>query len=150
MDESKKPQIRPFLQEALNKDPLDRSFMEKLAVGIYGPGIEAKEDRDKPSAVLDKEYSDFVLELPGEVQADIDRYLNIFKNDPTPVIEFINEYKEKGYSNYFDSVKNFVDIADEKDFARYTDYNYLGKGAYDALYRKDDAGDQATNKVMES
>ena len=51
MDESKKPQIRPFLQEALNKDPLDRSFMEKLAVGIYGPGIEAKEDRDKPSAV---------------------------------------------------------------------------------------------------
>ena len=89
MDESKKPQIRPFLQGALDKDPLDRSFMEKLAVGIYGPGIEAREDRDKPSAVLDKEYSDFVLELPGEVQADIDRYLNIFKNDPTPVIEFI-------------------------------------------------------------
>ena len=150
MDESKKPQIRPFLQGALDKDPLDRTFLEKLAVGIYGPGIEAREDRDKPSAVLDKEYSDFVLELPGEVQADIDRYLNIFKNDPTPVIEFINEYKEKGYSNYFDSVKNFVDIADEKDFARYTDYNYLGKGSYDALYRKDEAGDKARKKVMES
>ena len=150
MDESKKPQIRPFLQEALNKDPLDRSFMEKLAVGIYGPGIEAREDRDKPSAVLNKEYSDFVLELPGEVQADIDRYLNIFKNDPTPVIEFINEYKEKGYSNYFDSVKNFVDIADEKDFARYTDYNYLGKGAYDALYRKDETGDKARQKVLDN
>ena len=150
MDESKKPQIRPFLQGALDKDPLDRSFMEKLAVGIYGPGIEAKEDRDKPSAVLDKEYSDFVLELPGEVQADIDRYLNIFKNDPTPVIEFINEYKEKGYSNYFDSVKNFVDIADEKDFARYTDYNYLGKGAYDALYRKDETGDKARQKVLDN
>ena len=150
MDESKKPQIRPFLQEALNKDPLDRSFMEKLAVGIYGPGIEAKEDRDKPSAVLDKEYSDFVLELPGEVQADIDRYLNIFRNDPTPVVEFINEYREKGYSNYFDSVKNFVDIADEKDFARYTDYNYLGKGAYDALYRKDETGDKARQKVLDN
>ena len=150
MDENKKPQIRPFLQGALDKDPLDRSFMEKLAVGIYGPGIEAREDRDKPSAVLDKEYSDFVLELPGEVQADIDRYLNIFKNDPTPVIEFINEYKEKGYSNYFDSVKNFVDIADEKDFARYTDYNYLGKGAYDALYRKDETGDKARQKVLDN
>ena len=28
--------------------------MEKLAVGMHGPGIEAREDRDKPSAVLDK------------------------------------------------------------------------------------------------
>ena len=59
MDESKKPQIRPFLQEALDKDPLDRTFLEKLAVGIYGPGIEAREDMNKPSAVLDEEYSRF-------------------------------------------------------------------------------------------
>ena len=150
MDESKKPQIRPFLQTALDKDPLDRTFMEKLAVGIYGPGIEAREDMNKPSAVLSDEYRDFVLELPGDVQADIDRYLNIFKNDPTPVIEFIKEYQDKGFSNYFDNVKNFVDIADKKDFARFTDYNYLGKGSYDALYRKDEAGDKARKKVMDS
>ena len=101
MDESKKPQIRPFLQGALDKDPLDRTFLEKLAVSIYGPGIEAREDRDKPSAVLDKEYSDFVLELPAEVQADVDRYLNIFRNDPTPVIQFLDEYKKEGFSDYF-------------------------------------------------
>ena len=150
MDESKKIQIRPFLQTALDKDPLDRSFLEKLAVGIYGPGIEAREEANKPSAVLDKEYSDFVLDLPGEVQADVDRYLNIFRNDPTPVIEFLNEYKEKGYSDYFKDSKNFSDIANEKDFARYADYNYLGKGAYDALYRKDEAGDKARKKVMDS
>ena len=90
MDESKKPQIRPFLRGALDKDPLDRTFLEKLAVGIYGPGIEAREDANKPSPVLDDAYSDFVLELPGEVQADVDRYLNIFKNDPTPVIQFLD------------------------------------------------------------
>ena len=150
MDESKKPQIRPFLQTALDKDPLDRSFLEKLAVGIYGPGIEAREEANKPSAVLDEEYSKFVLDLPGEVQADVDRYLNIFRNDPTPVIEFLNEYKEKGYSDYFKDSKNFSDIANEKDFARYADYNYLGKGAYDALYRKDEAGDKARKKVMDS
>ena len=53
MDESKKPQIRPFLQGALDKDPLDRTFLEKLAVSIYGPGIEARADANKPSAVLD-------------------------------------------------------------------------------------------------
>ena len=150
MDESEKTQIRPFLQNALDKDPLDRSFLEKLAVGIYGPGIEAREEANKPSAILDEEYSKFVLDLPGEVQADVDRYLNIFRNDPTPVIEFLNEYKEKGYSDYFKDSKNFSDIADEKDFARYADYNYLGKGSYDALYRKDEAGDKARKKVMDS
>ncbi len=148
MDESKKSQIRPFLQGALDTDPLDRTFMQKLAVGIYNP--EGKEDANKPAAVLDEAYSDFVLELPGEVQADVDRYLNIFRNDPTPVIQFLDEYKNEGYSNYFDSVKNFVDIADEKDFARFTDYNYLGKGSYDALYRKDETGDKARQKVMDS
>ena len=99
MDESKKPQIRPFLQGALDKDPLDRTFLEKLAVGIYGPGIDAREDANKPSAVLDDAYSDFVLELPAEVQADVDRYLNIFRNDPTPVIQFLDEYKKEGYSD---------------------------------------------------
>ena len=150
MDESKKPQIRPFLRGALDKDPKDRSFLESLAVGIYGPGIEAREDINKPSAVLDESYSNFVLELPGEIQADVDRYLNIFKNDPTPVIKYIDEYREKGYSDYFKNSKNFVDIADKKDLGRYADYNYLGKGAYDALYRKDETGDKARQKVLDS
>ena len=150
MDESKKPQIRPFLQGALDKDPLDRTFLEKLAVSIYGPGIEAKEDRDKPAAVLSDAYSDFVLELPAEVQADVDRYLHIFKNDPTPVIQFLDEYKKEGYSDYFKDSKNFVDIADKKDLSRFSDFNFLGKGSYDALYRKDEAGDKARKKVLES
>ena len=142
--------IRPFLQSALEKDESERNFLEKLAVGIYGPSVEADEDRNKPSAVLDEDYKDFVQTLPEDVQLDIDRYLNIFKNNPEPVIEFINEYKEKGYSDYFKDSKNFTDIADQKDLGRYADYNYLGGGAYDALYRKDDAGDQARKKVMES
>ena len=150
MDEDKKIKIRPFLQEALDTDPLDRTFMQKLAVGIYGPGIEAREDADKPSAVLDDAYSDFVLELPAEVQADVDRYLNIFKNNPTPVIQFLDEYKNKGYSDYFKNVDNFIDIADKKDLGRFADFNYLGKGSYDALYRKDETGDKARKKVVES
>lgn len=80
--------IQPYLKNALEKAPEDRSFFEKLSVGIYGPGIEDREDRNKPSAILDENYKDFVEELPAEVQLDVDRYLNIFKNDPTPVIEF--------------------------------------------------------------
>jgi hypothetical protein len=149
MDETER-KLSPFLRGALEKDESERSFLEKMAVNIYGPILEADEDRNKPAAVLDENNKDFVQTLPEEVQLDIDRYLNIFRNNPEPVVEFINEYKDKGYSDYFKNSKNFTDIADKKDLGRYADYNYLGKGAYDALYRKDDAGDQARKKVMES
>ena len=142
--------IRPFLREALDKDPSERSIFEKIGVAIYGPGIEARADRDKPPAVLDEEYRSFIEELPGEVQADVDRYLDIFKNDPTPVIEFLDEYKDKGYSDYFKNSSKFADKADKNDLGRYADFNFLGKGGYDALYRDDEAGEKARKKVMES
>ena len=149
MDQTQR-KLSPFLQGALEKDESERSFLERIAVNIYGPILEADEDRNKPAAVLDESYKDFVQTLPADVQLDVDRYLNIFRNNPEPVIEFIDEYKDKGYSDYFKDSKNFTDIADQKDLNRYADYNYLGGGAYDALYRKDDAGDQARKKVMES
>jgi len=149
MEETQR-KLSPFLQGALEKDESERSFLERMAVNIYGPILEADEDRNKPAAVLDESYKDFVQTLPADVQLDIDRYLNIFRNNPEPVIEFIDEYKDKGYSDYFKDSKNFTDIADKKDLGRYADFNYLGGGAYDALYRKDDAGDQARKKVMES
>jgi len=142
--------IRPFLKGALEKAPEDRSFFEKLGVSIYGPGIEAREDADKPAAILDDNYKDFVEELPADVQIDVDRFLHIFKNDPTPVVEFLDEYKKEGYSEYFKKSKNFSDIADKKDMGRFADYNMMGGGAYDAMYRKDDAGEKARQKVMES
>ena len=150
MDDNTKRQLSPFLESALAKEASDRNFLEKLAVGIYEPMIEADEDRNKPAAVLDENYREFVLDLPGEVQADVDRYLNVFRNDPTPVIQFLDEYKEKGYSDYFKDSSKFRDIADKKDLGRYSDLNFLGNGAYDALYRKDDAGDKARKKVMDS
>ena len=146
----KQDTIRPFLREALEKDPSERSIFEKIGVAVYGPGIEAQADKDKPSAVLDDEYKSFVEELPGEVQADVDRYLNIFKNDPTPVIEFLNEYKDKGYSDYFKNSSKFADKADKNDLSRYSELNFLGKGSYDALYRDDEAGEKARKKVLES
>ena len=59
MDETKR-NLSPFLQGALEKDESDRSFLEKMAVNIYGPVLEADEDRNKPAAVLDENYKDFV------------------------------------------------------------------------------------------
>jgi hypothetical protein len=68
--------VRPFLKTALEKDPSERGFLEKLAVSIYGPGLEAAEDRDKPAAVLDDATKSFVEDLPGEVQVG---HRSIFK-----------------------------------------------------------------------
>jgi len=44
--------VRPFLRTALDKDPSERGFLEKLAVSIYGPGLEAQEDRGQTSSSI--------------------------------------------------------------------------------------------------
>ena len=49
MDEIR-PKLSPFLQGALEKDESERSFLERMAVNIYGPMVEASEDRNKPAA----------------------------------------------------------------------------------------------------
>jgi len=119
----------------------------------FGTGsYSSPEEKNKPSAVLSDEYQSFVDELPGEVQLEIDRYLNVFKNDPTPVLNFIDEYKKEGYSNYFkeNSPMDLRKIADNDDLSRYSDLKYLGDVAYDAMYRKDDAGEVAKNKIKQS
>ena len=73
MDQTQR-KLSPFLQGALEKDESERSFLERMAVNIYGPILEADEDRNKPAAVLDESYKDFVQTLPADVQLDIDRY----------------------------------------------------------------------------
>ena len=71
MEETQR-KLSPFLQGALEKDESERSFLERMAVNIYGPILEADEDRNKPAAVLDESYRDFVQTLPSDVQLDID------------------------------------------------------------------------------
>ena len=74
------------------------------------------------------------------------------KETPIVLENFLNEYKEKGFSDYIEKgtfYKEDIELSD-KDQRRYQDYNFLGKGSYDALYRKDKAGDEARQKVAES
>ena len=56
MEETQR-KLSPFLQGALEKDESERSFLERMAVNIYGPILEADEDRNKPAAVLDENWS---------------------------------------------------------------------------------------------
>ena len=143
-------QSAPFLKQARGKDPDERNLFEKIAVGIYGkedPSLQLGED-----LLLDESYDEIIKSLPGEVQDDVSRYKNIFKETPEVLENFLNEYRDEGFSDYIEKgtfYKDGIKLAD-KDQLRYQDYSFLGKGSYDALYRKDKAGDQARQKVVES
>jgi len=143
-------QSAPFLKQARGKDPDDRNLFEKIAVGIYGkedPSLQLGND-----LILDEDLESIIKDLPGEAQDDVARYKNIFKETPIVLENFLNEYKDKGFSDYIEKgtfYKDDIKLAD-KDQLRYQDYSFLGKGSYDALYRKDKAGDEARQKIVES
>ena len=143
-------QSAPFLKQARGKDPDDRNLFEKIAVGIYGkedPSLQLGND-----LILDEDFENIIGSLPGEVQDDVARYKNIFKETPVVLENFLNEYKDKGFSDYIEKgtfYKDGIKLA-KKDQLRYQDYGFLGKGSYDALYRKDKAGDEARQKIVES
>ena len=143
-------QSAPFLKQARGKDPDDRNLFEKIAVGIYGkedPSLQLGND-----LILDESYDDIIKKLPGDIQDDVARYKNIFKETPIVLENFLNEYKDKGFSDYIEKgtfYKDGIKLA-KKDQLRYQDYGFLGKGSYDALYRKDKAGDEARQKIVES
>jgi len=129
------------------------SFFDK----IKNLGTNSRQDRlkaeiDKPGAVLDNVYREFVSELPGEVRLEVDRYLDIFKNNPLPVINFLDEYKQKGSSDYFKktSVSDLSGVADDNDLARFSDFKVFGPTRYDMIYRPEsESGKQNMQKMIE-
>ena len=72
-----------FLKQAQGKSAEDRTFFEKIAVGIYG------EDKELlPDLQLDDNFEDLIKQLPLEVQDDVLRYKNIFRATPEVVETF--------------------------------------------------------------
>ena len=137
---------QPFLKRAQGKSADDRTFFEKLAVSIYG------EDKPiLPDAVLDESLETVVKQLPLDVQSDVARYKNIFRETPEVLENYLKEYRDKGFSNYIEEGKFYDDLKLRgDDQLRLQDYNFLGKGMYDAAYRKDEAGGKARQKILES
>jgi len=137
---------QPFLKQAQGKSADDRTFFEKLAVSIYG------EDKPiLPDAVLDESLETVVKQLPLDVQSDVARYKNIFRETPEVLENYLKEYRDKGFSDYIEKGKFYNDLELQgDDQLRLQDYNFLGKGMYDAAYRKDVAGGKARQKILES
>jgi len=113
--------------------------------------LEMEADRDLPAAVLPEEYEDFILDLPAEVRENVDRLKTIFKNDSQPILNYLDDIKDKGNSDYLDKgIYKELDNFNKKDVGRFSDFNSLGKGMYDSMYRKDEAGSIARKKILDN
>ena len=70
---------------------------------------------------------------------DVARYKNIFRETPEVLENYLKEYRDKGFSDYIEKGKFYDDLELRgNDQLRLQDYNFLGKGMYDAAYRKDE------------
>ena len=124
------------------------SFFKNIFEGSF-----SESNKTVPNATLGEDYEEFILTLPVEVQEDVARYKNIFRENPQPIINFLDEYKAKGFSDYIEKEtfrKDGTELAKYDDM-RFSNYEYLGKSEYDRSYRQDeDAGKLAQQKVKES
>jgi len=95
-------------------------------------------NKTTPKAELSDADRSFVDELPAEVQVDIDRYLDIFRNDPTPVYKHIAEIKEKGTSTLLETPDWVRENTNDKfDNMRYSDFLTYGKSTFDLAFQRD-------------
>ena len=106
-------------------------------------------EAETPAAELPEKYKIKVEELPTGTQLDVERYLHIFNNDITPVINFIDELFE-GKSDYFENKKKVKEEAHPDDLIKFSDFEYLGKTSYDMMYRKDtENAKRGVKKIIE-
>ena len=84
-----------FLKQAQGKSAEDRTFFEKIAVGLYG-----EEKEILPDLQLDDNFEDLITQLPLDVQEDVLRYKNIFRATPEVLENYLEEYRDKGFSDY--------------------------------------------------
>jgi len=97
-------------------------------------------ERMNPSAELPAEYKSKYNQLQKHTQLDVDRYLQIFSNNITPVLNYIDELVNEGKTDYFENKDKVREETNPKDLIKLSDYEYLGKTQYDMMYRKDTEG----------
>ena len=113
---------------------------------------QAKYDaRRGPAAELPEEYRSKVKQLPSSTQDEVERFQQIFSNDLTPVLNFIDEIYSEGKTDYFKNTKKVKEETHPDDLMKYLDYNTVGKIQYDLMYRKDSEGaKRAQRQVLDN
>ena len=125
------------LKSNFQETDLYKSIYEATA----GENTYAYNNKTVPSATLSEADQDFVSEQPYEVQIDINRYLDIFRNDPSPVYKLLADIKEKGNSEILENA-DFVreNTNDKFDNMRYSDYKTYGKSTFDLAFNRGTEG----------
>ena len=57
---------------------------------------------DTPIVPLNEDLENLILELPADVQDDVSRYKNIFRETPIVLENYLKEYRDKGFSDYIE------------------------------------------------
>ena len=57
---------------------------------------------DTPIIPLEESLEDLIEELPLDVQNDVARYKNIFRETPIVIENYLKEYRDKGFSDYIE------------------------------------------------
>ena len=131
------------------KDKFQETDLYKSIYEATDGGDNYFNDNKRPNAVLSEADQNFVDELPKELQLDINRYLSIFKNDPSAVYNYIADIKEKGSSNLLEDRDYVEEFATDKfDKMRYNDYKFLGKSTYDLQFDKGSEGAKEFKKAI--
>ena len=125
------------LKDKFQETDLYKSIYEATA----GENTYAYNNKTIPAAILSEEDQDFVSEQPREVQKDINRYLDIFRNDPSPIYKLLADIKEKGNSELLEDA-DFVrkNTTDKFDNMRYSDYKTFGKSTFDLAFNRGTEG----------
>ena len=79
-------------------------------------------ERLNPSAELPDNYKSKYRQLQKHTQLDVDRYLQIFSNDITPVLNYIDELVNEGKTDYFENKDRVREETDPKDLIKLSDY----------------------------
>ena len=104
--------------------------------------------RRGPAAELPKEYRSKVKQLPSSTQDEVERFQQVFSNDLTPVLNFIDEIYSEGKTDYFKNTKKIKEEVHPDDRIKYLDYLQVGKIQYDMMYRKDSEGAKRARKQV--
>ena len=134
------------LLQKIRNIPIIKNTREKLE----NDRLEQKEKKYNPPAILEEDYLKKLDTIPGSVAIETDRLLQIFNKDTTIVKKYIDSVIEGNPIDLTD--KKVVEaLAHPDDMGKWADFQYLGKGRYDLIYRKkSNEGKIAERKVKES
>ena len=154
------------ISKTQSRDDLLKSIIDDTLNSVDTTTID--KDTKENIKVLNPEISlpttelrSFVRSLPENEKDNVNRYLDIFRNDNTPVLEYIQDIQKygsvkkakeagaiSGLLNPNKFIKQFSESGDEQDLNRFTTNLLQGDEVYDITLRNDIVGQQRKKEYL--